>query len=188
MAKDEIYKKIPDETLELITGVVTEKAAEIFERKQAEYRRGEKDHRLKNTRLLLRKYRWLKTFEKRAVSDLTQILTKDEIYFYESLGVEMTDRRVESIADRMAFTTTVLGHVDTMLGVYKDTCMKSDKPELQRRWRVLEAMYLAEEPMSAADVADREHVNERTVYKDLNVVVGDLSGLFFGIDLSDLYM
>jgi hypothetical protein len=35
-------------------------------------------------------------------------------------------------------------------------------------------------------IAEEEHLNERTVFKDLNSAISDLSGLFFGIDLSDI--
>ena len=47
-------------------------------------------------------------------------------------------------------------------------------------------MYLTDNVGNADDVAEAEHINTRTVFKDLNVAIADLSGLFFGIDLSDI--
>ena len=60
--------------------------------------------------------------------------------------------------------------------------------ELKEAGKVLEAMYLTENVGVPDDVADAEHINTRTVFKDLNVAIQDLSGLFFGIDLSDIIL
>lgn len=100
----------------------------------------------------------------------------------------LESRKMESIKDRMVFTQTVLGHIDTMLELYKNKCLNSEREEVRRRWRVLEAMYLTENVGVPDDVADAEHINTRTVFKDLNVAIQDLSGLFFGIDLSDIIL
>lgn len=110
-------------------------------------------------------------------------------FSYHSMGMDnLESRKVESIKDRMVFTQTVLGHIDTMLELYKNKCLNSEREEVRRKWRVLEAMYLTENVGVPDDVADAEHINTRTVFKDLNVAIQDLSGLFFGIDLSDIIL
>lgn len=182
------YSAIPKSVLSLITKFVTEKTVALFHEQLRERRDKVRDYRLKNTRLLVKKYRWLKNFTGNAVSELTQLLSEEELLYLESLGMESFEtRRVESIKDRVVFTNTVLGHIDTMLELYKSKCLGSDREEMQRRWRVLDAMYLSDEIVSAEDIAEKEHINDRTVYKDLNAAISDLSGLFFGIDLSDVF-
>ena len=75
-----------------------------------------------------------------------------------------------------------------MLGVYKNRCLRSSKPEVQRRWRIIEALYLVEDDCSTADVAEKEFVTEKTVYNDLNKSYEELSELFFGIDFNDMLL
>lgn len=187
-AADE-YSAIPKSVLNLISKYATEKAVAIFKEQLRERREKVKDYRLKNTRLLVKKYKWLKNFTGNAVSELTQLLSEEELVYLESLGMESFEtRRVESIKDSVIFTNTVLGHIDTMLELYKNKCLSSDREDVQRRWRVLYAMYLSDEIVTPEDVAEQEHINDRTVYKTLNAAIADLSVLFFGIDLSDIFV
>lgn len=187
--KEDDFSSIPKSVLNLVAKFATEKAIEIFEQKLEEQRKKTKDYRLKNTRLLIKKYRWLSSFAGNAVSELTQLLTEEDIALLESMGLESAEsRRVESIKDRVIFTNTVMGHIDTMLDCYKRKCMASGKEDIQRRWRVLYAMYIAETPTTAEDIADREHISDRMIYRDLNAAILDLSGLFFGLDLSDILL
>lgn len=187
-AADE-YSVIPKSVLNLISKYATEKAVAIFKEQLRERREKVKDYRLKNTRLLVKKYKWLKNFTGNAVSELTQLLSEEELVYLESLGMESFEtRRVESIKDSVIFTNTVLGHIDTMLELYKNKCLSSDREDVQRRWRVLYAMYLSDEIVTPEDVAEQEHINDRTVYKTLNAAIADLSVLFFGIDLSDIFV
>lgn len=182
------YSAIPKSVLNLITKFVTEKTISVFNEQLRERRAKVKDYRLKNTRLLMKKYRQMKDFTGNAVSDLTQLLSEEDLAFLESMGMESFEtRRVQSIKDSVVFTQTVLGHIDTMLELYKNKCIASEMDDVQRRWRVLYSMYLADEIVTAEAVAEREHINDRTVYKILNSAIGDLSVLFFGIDLSDIY-
>ena len=46
----------------------------------------------------------------------------------------------------------------------------------------LHDLYLAEEPSTAEQIASREKIDRRTVYKDIDACLSDLSVLFFGID------
>lgn len=76
----------------------------------------------------------------------------------------------------------ILDHVDTMLGVYKKQCENSVDPEESRRYRVIEGMYLTEKPKTVAELAEEEHVTERTIFRDRDIAYKRLAILFFGID------
>ena len=130
------FSAIPKNVLNLISKYATEKAIEMFNRQMEEQRAKAKDFRMKNTRLLVKKYRWLKSYAGNAVSELTQLLSEEELIFLESMGMDnLESRKVESIKDRMVFTQTVLGHIDTMLELYKNKCLNSERDEVRRRWR-----------------------------------------------------
>lgn len=178
---------VPEKVTKVIAKVAAGEAIAHLERMRAEYKKNEKDFRLHNTRYLLKKYRWLKSYAGNAVSDLSQLLTTEDVLLLENMGLESYEvKQVGAIRDRVVYTNTVLGHIDTMLDMYKQKCLSSDKDEIRRRWRVLESMFLSENTISAEDLADREHISDRMIYRDINNAIDELSGLFFGIDLSGL--
>lgn len=178
---------LPKNILNAITKVATRVAVAEFDRLQRERRAAEKDFRLKNTRLLIKKYRQLKDFVGNAVSDLTQLLDEEDLALLEAMGCEnLKVNKVNSIKDRVIFTNTVIGHIETMLSVYKSKCESSPKEEVKRRWRVLDAMYLAEEASTQEVIAEAEHISDRMVYRDIEAAVRDISNLFFGLELSDI--
>ena len=72
-------------------------------------------------------------------------------------------------------------HVNKMLDCYKIMCERSSRPDDARHWRVLEGLYLADSYTTAEAIAQREHIDKRTVYKDIDVCVADLTALFFGV-------
>lgn len=182
------YSSVPKSVMNLITKIATEKAVEIFNQQVKERRERMKDCRKKNTKLLLKKYRNLHKFAGNAVSDLTQLLSEEELVYLESMGLDNIEtHRVENIKDRVIFTNTVLGHIDTMLELYKNKCLSTNRDEDARKWRVLDAMYISDTISTAEDIAENEYVDKRTVFRDLDIAVSELSGLFFGIDLSDLF-
>lgn len=186
--KDEFdYSSLPKHVLTSISKYATKVAVEEFDRLQRERRAAEKDFRLKNTRLLIKKYRQLKDFVGNAVSDLTQLLDEEDLALLEAMGCEnLKVQKVNSIKDRVVFTNTVIGHIETMLAVYQTKCETSPKDEVKRRWRVLNAMYLADETSTPEDIAEREHISDRMVYRDIEAAVRDISNLFFGLELSDI--
>ena len=63
----------------------------------------------------------------------------------------------------------------------KIMCERSSRPDDARHWRVLEGLYLADSYTTAEAIAQREHIDKRTVYKDIDVCVADLTALFFGV-------
>lgn len=140
-----------------------------------------KDRRLRNTRLLLRNYKLFRKHAENAVFEAGQL---DESV-YDIL--DMMERNtnigfVDSIKNSVARTSTLLGHIDAMLGIYKTYCESTGKPEDSRRWRALKSTYLEDESKSKYDIADEEGVSDRTIDRDVAEACEHLSGLFFGID------
>jgi predicted DNA-binding transcriptional regulator YafY len=58
----------------------------------------------------------------------------------------------------------------------------SKKPETQRRFRVVSALYLDPDPKTVQEIAEVENIDLRTVYKDVDAVADDLTPLIFGVD------
>lgn len=83
-------------------------------------------------------------------------------------------------------TNLVIKHVDGLLKIYKQMCENSAKPEKARRWRVIESKYISDDETYTAEIAEREHIDQRTVFKDTNRAMRELTALMFGIDGLDV--
>ena len=144
-------------------------AVKAAERERKKIRQQQYDWKYHNTKLLLRNYRRLNAYYENAV--------------FSTEGAEEADEEiiVESIQKSYATTKIIMTHVNKMLDCYKIMCERSSRPDDARHWRVLEGLYLADSYTTAEAIAQREHIDKRTVYKDIDVCVADLTALFFGV-------
>ena len=83
---------------------------------------------------------------------------------------------------RVYRTKTLMAHVDVMLEAYRIRCAKALNQEEQRRYRVIYGLYIADEPVSTADMCDEEHIGQTTLYDTVNKAINDLSILIWGVD------
>ena len=161
-------------------------AVKAVERERARLKRQHYDNRLHNTKLLLRHYRSLNEHYKHAVFDTRRAEEADITFadIMQSMNSTMTDEElyVESIKQSCVRTKVIMAHVNKMLDIYRIMCRQSKRPDDARRWRVLAAMYLDDTAMTAGTIAKKENINRRTVYKDIDCCVADLTALLFGID------
>lgn len=88
----------------------------------------------------------------------------------------------DAVSDTGDFGLMQMRHVNRMLGIYKVVCENSVDEGEQRHYRVIEALYLRDRPLSPTAVAEREKIDKRTVYKDVDAACATLSALIFGID------
>lgn len=161
-------------------------AIRAIEREQNSYRKRSADRKLHNTKLLLRSYRTLQAHYQHAVFDVDSAGGEEDEDFAEIMYRMNSkwddDLCIESIKQSCLRTKIIMTHVNRMLDIYKAACDTSEKPENQRRWRVLYKMYLDSQPITAEEIAQAENIGERTVYKDIKSCVDDLTILFFGYD------
>ncbi len=100
-----------------------------------------------------------------------------------SMGGSIADEEifVTSIQRNYITTKIIMTHVNKMLECYKIMCERSKRQEDARRWRVLEVLYIASDYTTAGEIARRENIDKRTVYKDVDICAADLTALFFGV-------
>ena len=125
--------------------------------------REEFDTRYKDVKLLMRNYRKLKTYYDR---------------------VEPETLEVNAICSMRRKTGLMMSHVDKMLIAYQALCQAQKKfnPDEARRWEVLYLRYMADERMNLDDIADKLHINKRTLYRDTDRAMEDMAVLLFGIE------
>lgn len=146
-----------------------------------EERQGRVDWCLRVTKRLIRNYREIKIHADEAVAAHTEI-TNDDYEFYHNLMGDSSDQiEVAAIVRFRARSAVMLAHIDAMLQAYEAICYATDKPEDQRRYRVLEARFLAEKPLPIHEIAEQESINPRTVYKDIDAACEKMSALLFGV-------
>lgn len=152
------------------------------------------DKRLYNTKLLLEHYRLFKEHAENAVFELTRLdeaeLTAIEIMdsMWQSAGPGRGEIAIESIANSTLRTQIVIKHIDEMLGIYEAYCYRSGKPENERRWDIINNMYI--KPLQGnktktelyKELAEKHFISDRQVKYDINMALEQITALLFGID------
>lgn len=161
-------------------------AADRMEEERKRERKGRYDRRLHNTRLLLKNYRSLKHHALGAVYDggRANEIRENAVDILDSLDDERINDRlyIDSIKRSQQRTKIIIEHIDEMLRYWKIDCEQSGKDEAVRRYRIVFDTYIGDDPMTAEELAQREHIEKRTVYKDIKAAMRPLSALIFGID------
>lgn len=175
-------KESKDDIVRLAAETGAKTALETMEKERRRERRTRSDRRLRNTKLLLRNYRMFKAHAAHAVYEVSQV---DESA-YDILDL-MNGRNdsgdfVSSIKSSVARTVTIVEHVEIMLQLYQSFCYHSANPEEERRFRVIKALYIDDDTCSIEELAKRENVANRTIYRDITAASKRIAALIFGID------
>lgn len=190
MAKEIVPSKKPKkmtygEMLEQAVRIAADTAINKYKAEQEAHMKSVSDKKFKNTKLLLKQYRALHDYAENAVYGTEQL----ESFQVSDLisGITESDKfKVESVQNQVAYTKTIMSHVETMLGIYRNKCLASGKEEVCRRWRVIERMYIAGDAQpDISSIAISEVIDGRTVYKDIDKACDELSNLIFGIDMTN---
>jgi len=168
------------DTIKAITNCIIDRLRE----EETTAREARYDKRLASTKLLLRNYRSLCDHCESAIYDASQV--DDDMSIAEILELMTGNRssgfRIESIRTSAVRTRIIIDHINTMLELYKTYCDASHKEEDARRYRVIYWLYLSDIPKSPGDLAEEEHVDKRTIFRDIEGAVERLTALLFGID------
>lgn len=165
-------------------------ATDRIEEERKKERKGRYDRRLHNTRLLLKNYRVLKHHALDAVhtgARANEVISENAVDILddlESMGFRKVDDRlyIESIKRSQQRTRIIIEHIDEMLRYWRIDCEQSGREEALRRYRIVVDTYISDDQMTAEELAQREHIEKRTVYKDIKAAMQPLSALIFGID------
>lgn len=176
MAKD----KSQDNIVRVAAEVGSKTALEFYTKEKKKEKRLRTERRLRNTKRLMKNYREIKIHAGDAIASLAEI-ESDDFDFFQSLMEDRDEIDVKAIIQSKAKSAIMLAHIDTMLQAYQIICYGSKKTEEQRRYRVLESMCLIEVPMTVREIAERENIDNRTVYKDLDAACEKMGALLFGI-------
>lgn len=177
-------KMTNEEVIKLAVAEGVAAADRRFAKLQKDAAEKSRDRRLHNTKLLIRNYRIFKAHAESAISTAEDC--EDSVFDILAMMSDKDFRKAEttvkSIQSSAARTAIMINHITAMIETYEIWCQKSGKPENERRCRVLKALYIDDNPPSLEELAEREGINERTVYKDVDAALEILAALIFGID------
>lgn len=162
------------EIVELAAEIGAQKAMERIEQEEKRNGKAKKDWRLRNTKLLLRHYR---EFVKHAEA-LEMSLQEESEVIEDLYNDELT---VEAIKRSKQRTLAMVRFMQNMMQVYRIRCEKGTDEDL-RRFKIVYAMYIADEKLTAEQIAKCHFIDRRTVFRDINEACETLSVLIFGVD------
>lgn len=185
MEQENMSIAVSPEMLQEIVRVASETAIEKYQREAEKSRKAIRDKRLHNTKLLLQNYHCFVEHSKSAVYEASQLSEDGD---FEELMEELmsqSDGRVRvpvvrSIQESAAHTRIIVQHIDRMLECYKFICEHAKRSEEMRRYWTIYNLYIADEPKNQQQIADEEHVDLSTVFRDQKAGISKLSALIFG--------
>lgn len=171
------------EIYEKAATVGAREALKTFEQERKKEHSRRTDRRLRNTKLLLRNYHMLKEHAENSVFGRTQ-MNESALDILESMMSLYNDEVIiQSIKNSATRTAIIVSHIETMFGLYYSYCERSNSRGLDlRRYHVVWDMYMAEEPLSAKEIAEKHNISKDSVYSDLRVGIERLTALIFGVD------
>lgn len=184
-AMEEKMQEAVQEAMKHGAEVGAKAAVRAVERERTKMQQQQYDWKYHNTKLLIRNYRRLNEYFRNAVFELEEAEEIDDTF--EDVMRMMQNRLtseevfVESIKQNFLRTKIIMTHVNKMLEVYHIMCERSKRADDLRHWRVLNGLYIAEDYTTADEISRIEHIDKRTVYKDIDVCIADLTALMFGV-------
>lgn len=161
-------------------------ALEAFEKEKSKIIKGRHDRRLRNTKLLLRNYRTLKAHCENAIFERSEIIVDNmnALDILDSLDDFLSSETlyIESIKRTNERTAIILTHIDEMMKIFEILCYQSSVSEDQRRYRAINSLYIREPAKTVEEIVEDEFVDQRTIYRDINIACEKLSALLFGVD------
>ena len=160
-------------------------ALRTVEEKEELERKNRYDRKLHNTRLLLKNYRLFNEHINNATYKKEQITSAEALDWANELfdPKNKADQIVIAIKNSAVKTRIMVEHINKMVEIYDIHCHMQDKsPKMARRYEAFHGRYIAEERVTYEQVAEKWHVDVRTIQKDIKQAIIDFSGLLFGIE------
>lgn len=180
---NDIIKVINESVAAGISEGITKGMKEL-ERIQEEKRLKQSDTRKYNTEMLLKNYRNFKEHISKSVYSSNQVigLAKEKADFEIDFDEPMDDTYIKSIIKSKTVTRLLLEQIDTFLEYYLTKCMTSERPEIKRRGKVIELLYIEKQEKTFEMISEELGISVKTVNRDRKIAIKELSVLFFGIE------
>ncbi|VDG18560.1 hypothetical protein MUDAN_BIHEEGNE_03400 [Lactiplantibacillus mudanjiangensis] len=139
------------------------------------------EKKLRNTKLILTKYRFLEDHVKVGLPKLSE----DDLDAIS--GIPSWELSIYSLVGYQARSKAMIAYIDAVLDQYKEDCLQSNDERVSRRFPTIWNLYLRPATINRERVAELLNVERRTVGRDVADAIDDLSVLLWGADaINDL--
>lgn len=156
--------------------------------KEQEYNKTKKryDRRLRNTRLLLKNYRGLAAHNRIANKSINKVSQENAIDLLDDIeSIDDEEQYVQAISRTKIRTMIIIKHIDKVLRYYENICNSEGNSAL-RKYRIIESLFINKFENDIAptyeEIACQLSISTKTVARDVQDAIKDLSILLFGVD------
>lgn len=137
--------------------------------------------KLHNSKLLLRNYKRFQTHCTESQFTATQLIDSELIEMIKDAdNIDDNNIYIESILRTKERTAIMLNHIKRVLDFYMYTAESSEQEPYRRRAKVIKYKYI--DGKGNEEIAARLNIHTRTVDKDIDKAIAEISPLLFGID------
>jgi len=95
--------------------------------------------------------------------------------------IKKTEQKVIDTEKKLQEERFYLQRIESAVELYRIETEKSNNEEQKRRFREIYYLYISDERKKVAEIAQIEHINEKTVYKDINIACKAIALYMLGI-------
>lgn len=175
--KKKIYS-VTENELEMIAEVAAKEAIKAFKTEQVkeDRRRKRNDDKVKRTKKMLESYRRVKA----TLSEETVFTKEEEIELRWKFIEDLMGNSSEMFAGKAEISAIdterkrqenlyCIYRIENAVKLYEDECDKLSCEEGKRRYRELYDLYISDTPLTIQEIAEKENISEKTVYKDIGI-------------------
>lgn len=159
--------------------VAMEHTIELHKQLKIQDEKEAKDKRLRNTKLLLKNYRDFRAYVNQVESNMLEKnnVTEEEMTIKDLLvrGEDI----VKTIKQSTQRTIMMVEYINSSLDAFRYICESNPYRDTERQYEVLQLRYV--EGLTIDQIANKFGINERNVYKAIDVAAERLSVILFGV-------
>lgn len=153
-----------------------------FEAELKNRQKQSRDKRYHNTKLLLRNYRMLQINAENSVFGRSQMEESAVDILDSMMNMYNDEVIVESIKTSATRTAIIVGHIKTMLNMFKVCCDSSGNEIDRRRYDVIYGLYISDPKATRKELMEKWSISSESTYSDEKIAIERLSALIFGVD------
>ncbi len=151
--------------------IISAAAISEYQKENKREKKQIEDNRLFNTRLVIYNYRELKIH--------CNTIPKQVIEFEDSIFDE-EKLTLETLMKERAKTYAMMEYIDLMWNAYEQHAKTRDEL-YQRRFNIINNLFVADSPLTVAELSERHHISVPLIYKDRNKGISNFSVFLFGM-------
>lgn len=168
-----------EKIIEIGVQVGVREALERIKREKDQKAKSRYDRRLRNTDLLLRNYKNFVAHCKNAVYTKKQIQGQNAVDILDECEGMDEETYVQAVQRTKERTAIIINHVKLVMAFYKFSTERGNDQEY-RKYKVINGIYF--EGKTYKDLAEELYCSTKTIERDRNAAIAELSTLIFGVD------